>query len=488
VNLEMAKYDLGDTIAAISTAIGESGIGIVRLSGRDALGIADKIFISGDSKKPSDFKTYTTHYGWIVDASTEYRVQSTEQSKNTQRCKPQAPEDIIDEVILTVMRAPKSYTKEDVVEINCHGGIIALRRVLELVLEKGARLAEPGEFTKRAFLNGRIDLAQAEAVLDIIRAKTDSALKIGFAQLKGILSSKINKIRQNILEILATLEANIDFPEEQIDAVNPEKISQGLNSANNQLQEILNSASRGRILREGINVVICGRPNVGKSSLLNALLRQERSIVTHIPGTTRDTIEEVIDIQGIPIKIVDTAGIIEPKGLIEKKAIQRSQRYIGLADVIILLFDGSKRLARKDEVLTNKLKKKPLVAVINKIDLKQRIERAKVLKKFPRLIEISAKKMKNINRLEEAIVDLAYAGRLNNSSEPVLVSNLRHIEAMKEAQKFIVQALNSLDNDVSIEFIAQDLKEALVNLDGVVGESMPQDLLDKIFKQFCIGK
>jgi tRNA modification GTPase len=460
----MKSCDLNDTIVAISTPPGESGIGIVRISGKEALKVADKIFLSRDNRKSSEFKTYTTHYGWIMDKR-----------------------EIVDEVILTVMRAPRSYTKEDIIEINCHGGIVALRRVLDLVVENGCRLASPGEFTKRAFLNGRIDLAQAEAVLDVIRAKTDSALKVGAEQLRGRLSSQVNKMRKVLLDILSMLEANIDFPEEEIRPAEFKDIAQRLNHINNEMKSLLEAARFGRILREGIHVVICGRPNVGKSSLLNALLKQERSIVTAIPGTTRDTIEEVIDIKGIPIRIVDTAGILEPRDLIEKKAVQRSRRYIDLADLVILLFDGSERLSREDEVLMRKLRKKVVIAAINKTDLKQKIERGKILKRFKLVLDISAKKFKNINLLEEAIANAVYKGRVR-SSDSVMVSNLRHIVAIKEAQKLIAEAINSLDNKLSSEFIAQDIKEALSCLDNILGKKFSEDLLDKIFSQFCIGK
>jgi len=466
----MLRHDLDDTIAAISTPIGEAGIGIVRISGKDALKIADKIFTSKGNKKPSVFKTYTTHYGWIVEKS---RIEK--------------PVDIIDEVILTVMLAAKSYTREDIVEINCHGGIVALRRVLDLVLENGCRLAQPGEFTKRAFLNGRIDLAQAEAVLDIIRAKTDSALKIGVGQLKGALSKEINKVREALLGLLAVLEANIDFPEEEITTISLKEISEKLADINKEVRSILDSSGRARIFREGIHTVICGKPNVGKSSLLNALLKKERSIVTPIPGTTRDTIEEVIDIKGIPVRIVDTAGILEPRDLMEKKAVERAKKSIELADLVILLFDGSRRLSRDDRVLMQKLKKKPLIAVINKIDLKQKIQKEKVLKSFGQAIEISAKKLKNINLLEDAIANLVYKGEVAGS-EPMLVSNLRHIEALREAQKVIAGAINSVDNKLSLEFIAQDIKETVLHLDEISGKRFSEDLLDKIFSEFCIGK
>lgn len=463
----MQNVSLSDTIAAIATPIGESGIGIVRLSGKAALPIADKIFVSKEGRKPSEFKTYTVHYGWIA-----------------------GPEDsIIDEVILTVMRAPKSYTKEDIVEISCHGGIVALRRVLERVLENGCRLAEPGEFTKRAFLNGRIDLTQAEAVLDVIKAKTDSALKAGIAQLKGNLSRRINGIRQQLLDILSLLEANIDFPEEEINRVNPKDFLPGLNSINEDLNNIIAASKTGRIMREGISAVICGRPNVGKSSLLNALLKQERSIVTPVAGTTRDTIEEIIDIKGIPVRIVDTAGIIEPRDLIERKAVGRSKKYIDSADLIILVFDNSKKISKEDEVIIKRLKKKAIIAVINKIDLKPAIDREKISRRFSRVVELCARKMQNMGNLEDAIVGLVYKGHVK-SSEPALVSNLRHIESIKKTQKLIAEVVNSIDNNkvFYIELITQDIRDALGNLDYILGKRFSDDLLDKIFNEFCIGK
>jgi tRNA modification GTPase len=385
------------------------------------------------------------------------------------------------------MRSPRSYTKEDIVEINCHSGIVALRRALDLVLENGARLAQPGEFTKRAFLNGRIDLAQAEAVLDIIRAKTDSALEIGTEQLRGGLSIRINKAREALLGILSSIEAGIDFPEEEIGAVNSEDINKKLGRINDDLKAILNNSRQARILREGIHTVICGKPNAGKSSLLNALLKQERSIVTPVAGTTRDTIEEIIDIRGIPVRIVDTAGIIEPRDLIERKAVQRSRRCVRLADLVILVFDGSRRLSKEDEGLVRKLKKKPAIAIINKMDLKQRIEKGEIFKRFKYVIDISAKKLQNIGLLEDTLVNLIFNGKVK-SSEPLLVSNLRHIEAIKEAQKLVAEAADSLDNKLSLEFAAQEIKDALAHLDDILGKRFSEDLLDKIFADFCIGK
>ncbi|MDD5431705.1 MAG: tRNA uridine-5-carboxymethylaminomethyl(34) synthesis GTPase MnmE [Candidatus Omnitrophica bacterium] len=462
----MLNQGLNDTIVAIATGLGEAGIGIVRLSGKEALKIADSIFYSKNGKKPSTFKAYTMHYGWIVKGSSN---------------------NILDEVILTVMRAPKSFTKEDVVEINCHGGIVALRAVLDLVLENGARLAQPGEFTKRAFINGRIDLAQAEAVLDIIRAKTDSALKIGSEQLKGNLSKKINDLREELLDALTILEADIDFPEEEKNAINLKEVSEKLILVSTHLIEILDNSRCGKVAREGVHVVICGKPNVGKSSLLNALLKQERSIVTPVAGTTRDTIEEIIDIRGIPVRIVDTAGILEPRDLIEKKAVERSKQHIKLADLVIILFDASKKLTKEDKAVMEKLKNKQVIAVINKIDLKQVIDKDKISKRFHYCVGISAKKAKNLNLLEDAIVDLVYKGKVV-SPESVLVSNARHITELRASQKLIAQALDSLDNKMSLEFIAHDIKEAILRFDYILGKGFQEELLDKIFNEFCIGK
>lgn len=459
----MEKEDLTDTIAAISTPVGEGGIGIVRISGQNALKIADRIFVSSRGK-PSGFKTYTIHYGRIVKRDR-----------------------VIDEVILTVMRAPKTYTKEDVVEINCHGGIVALRDVLDLVLENGARLAHPGEFTKRAFLNGRIDLAQAEAVIDVIRAKTDSALRLGLNQLKGGLSGEINKYRESILDILVQLEASIDFPDEEISGKALKTLSREIEEISASLEDLIENSRSARILREGIHLVICGKPNVGKSSLLNTLLKEERAIVTPLAGTTRDTIEEIIDIKGIPVRIVDTAGILEPRDLIEKKALIRSRKEISAADLVIIVFDGSKRLSQEDSLLIKKLKRKTVIAVINKIDLKQKIEREKIVSAFKNVIDISAKRSRNITLLEKIVADLIYGGAVLNT-ESVMVGNLRHIQLIRKAQKNIAQASESLDNELSLEFIAQDLREALGFMDEILGKRFSADLLEKIFSEFCIGK
>ncbi len=455
---------LNDTIAAIATVVGESGIGIIRISGKRANAIADKIFVSKAGSKPSSFKTYTTHYGWVMSG-----------------------EQVVDEVILTVMRKPRSYTKEDIVEINSHGGIIPLRRILELVLDLGARLAQPGEFTQRAFLNGRIDLAQAEAVLDIIRAKTDSALVLSQKQLKGELSQKLNQLRKKLLNILSALEANIDFPDEDLGLLNIDKTVKAMIRLQSDLELLLDGSNQGRVFREGIKAVICGKPNVGKSSLLNALLKCERSIVTHIAGTTRDTIEDIIDIKGIPVRIIDTAGIIEPRDLIEKKAVARSHLYIKEADLILLILDGSRSLSSEDSTLMRKMELRPTLVLVNKIDLKQKIKYNDITGRFKQIVKISAKRKKNIDLLEKAIAESVFGGKIK-PNQPIYVTNLRHIQQLKKIQKLVSGAKNSIKSNLSLEFIAQDIKEALGCLDRIQGKHFSQALLDKIFSQFCIGK
>jgi tRNA modification GTPase len=472
----MSKEFLDDTIAAISTPVGEGGIGIVRLSGQDALKIADKIFLSKDGRKPSQFKTYTMHYGFIVEGVSS--------------CLPQGgfmKDKIIDEVILSVMRRPRSYTREDIVEINSHGGIVPLTKILDLALASGARLAEPGEFTKRAFLNGRLDLTQAEAVLDIIRAKTGAALSMGLGQLKGELGVSLGRIRQILLEALAILEAGIDFPEDEPAQINPEKVARGLALADKQAKGMLVDSSRSMVMREGLHVVICGRPNVGKSSLLNALLKRERSIVTPVAGTTRDTVEDIIDIRGIPVRIVDTAGILEPRDLIEKKAVAKAKEQIRLADLVLILFDASRKLSAQDQLLMRRLKNKQCIALINKIDLRPKLEKEKIAQAFSRVIEISARKFKNLDLLEDAIEDLVYRGKVICAGAQTL-SNLRHINGLRLCEKFIADSIKSLDNKLPPEFIAQDIKEAISELDQILGKSFSAQLLDKIFSEFCIGK
>jgi tRNA modification GTPase len=461
----MNRHGIEDTIAAAATAPGESGIGIIRISGAGALSVAGAVFACPSGRSPASFKSHTIHYGWITDAAGAR----------------------IDEVLLTMMRAPGTYTREDVVEINCHGGLLAMRRVLERVLESGCRIAEPGEFTRRAFTNGRIDLAQAEAVLDVIRAKTDAALKAGVAQLKGKLSSELGRVSSRLLEALAELEAGIDFCEEGVDARN-DGLSAKVRECADRLERVLDGCRRGRVLREGIKTVICGKANAGKSSLLNALLREERSLVTPIAGTTRDTIEEVIDIRGIPVRIVDTAGILEPRDLVEKKALERTRRSIGEADLVILVFDGARKLDADDRLLMRRLKGKNVIPVINKTDLKARVDRDAIAASFGEPVGLCAKSGKNIHGLEEAVVQAVCKGTEAPFAGAVFLSNQRHIQAVKKIKKLVEEAGDCLDNKLPPEFCAQNIKDAVAMLDELLGRRFSEELLDRIFSRFCIGK
>lgn len=476
----MLKNTLDDTIAAISTPIGKGGIGIVRLSGRDALDIADKIFLGRDSRKPSTFKTYTVHYGWIVKSNQKPVTRNQKKNKKLSA-------NIIDEVLLTVMRAPRSYTKEDIVEISCHSGIVVLREILDLVLSCGARLAEAGEFTKRAFLSGRIDLSEAEAVLDIINAKTNLALASAVNQLQGGLFKEIKSVTDKLLETIALLEANIDFPEEDIQEADKKKINRTIAITAENIDALLSSAKHGKVLREGISAVILGRANVGKSSLLNALLKEERAIVTPIAGTTRDAIEEILDLKGIPLKIADTAGIIEPRDLIEEKALSRTQSYFEKADLVLLVFDGTCSLTRQDIQLMGKAKRKHVIAVVNKSDLKARIDESRIKKHFRDVVKISALKHQGLKELEEKIIQLAWEGKIEPSSETV-VTNSRHVQELRSAAALLASAGESLKKGLSVEFIAEDLKACRNCLREITGESVRDDILEKIFSEFCIGK
>jgi len=464
-----------DTIVALSTPIGEGGIGIVRMSGPDALTIADKIFLSKDGKKPSGFKTYTIHYGHIVNNNTQYAIRTTQY-------------ETVDEVLLTVMRAPKSYTKENVVEINCHGGIRASKEVLDLVVACGARVAEPGEFTRRAFLNGRIDLAQAEGVLDVIRAKTDGAFKVARAQLEGEFSRKVRTLLNEVLDIASEVEASIDFPDEELDILT-DALRARCNKATHGVKELVDTFRHGAILREGILAVICGKPNAGKSSLMNLLLKRDRVIVTPIPGTTRDAVEEMIDIRGIPVRIVDTAGIAGSKQLLDKESVKKSKRYIKLADIVLLLLDGSRPFDAHDKALVKLIGNKKRIVVLNKTDLARKITQS-ALKKYvgkDAMVEISAKKRTNIDRLEQTIADVVWSGTFSQG-ESILVTNARHKELLDKACKNMLSVCKACADNAPPDLIAVDLKEASFNLGLIIGKSVSGDILDRIFEKFCIGK
>lgn len=460
-----------DTIVAISTAVGESAIGIVRLSGKDALKIGDTIFKGTNGVVPSRAPSHTVHYGWAVD-------KKGRTTHNTQR---------IDEVLLTVMRAPRTYTKEDIIEINCHGGARALRNILELVVRYGARLAEPGEFTKRAFLNGRIDLSKAEAVLDVIKAKTDAALKLGIEQLSGRLSHAIHDIRQELIGVLAHIEAAIDFSDEDIAPKKHSVLQRTLAAVIEQLEAIIRDSKKVDFFREGIKVVICGRPNVGKSSLLNALVRKERSIVTPVAGTTRDIIEEFIALDGIGIRLVDTAGMLKPKDLIEHHAIRLTKNSIALSDLVLLVFDGSQKLTQKDRQLMSELKNKDVIAVINKVDLPQQLSKQAMRRFFTHVVCVSSLTRKNLGTLEKAIVRFVYKGKIV-SSEGLVTTNARQINEVQKAKDLLVNARQGFVNRLSLEFVALDVKLALDCLDRITGEKVDDAILERIFGEFCVGK
>ena len=464
----MYKGTLEDTIAAPATPVGEGGIGIVRLSGAKALDIADEIFISKEGKKPSGYDTYSVHYGRIVEGA----------DNNT-----------IDEVLLTVMRAPKSYTKEDVIEINCHGGIQAVKNVLELVLKHGARLAEPGEFTKRAFLNGRIDLAGAEAVLDVIRAKTEGSLKAAIGQLEGRLSKDISDILDKLIDIASHIEAAIDFPDEQLDIIKEGEVALGMEELFNRVKGLIDSFSEGVVLREGVLAVICGKPNVGKSSLMNLLLKRDRVIVAPFPGTTRDTVEEMINLKGIPIRLADTAGIGAVKDALYKESSDKSKLYIERSDIALLMLDASTAIDEEDLAIARLVEGKRKIVIINKTDLDKKIDKKSLAGLFKKdvIIEISVEKKKNIELLERAILGAVYSGKFTQA-EGAIVTNARHKELLDKALGSISSACRLIKEQAHPELAAIDIKEAVYSLGLIIGRSVSDDILDRIFNNFCIGK
>ncbi|MDI6735301.1 MAG: tRNA uridine-5-carboxymethylaminomethyl(34) synthesis GTPase MnmE [bacterium] len=457
---------LNDTIAAISTPVGEGGIGIIRLSGQKAIEIAEKIFEGKD--RVSNFLTHTIHYGRIIDPTTS---------------------EILDTVLLSIMLAPKTYTCEDIVEINAHGGIIQLNRILETVLSSGARLAQPGEFTKRAFLNGRIDLSQAEAVVELIRAKTDLSAKFALSQLTGSLYQQISSLRQTIISLLAELEVSIDFYEEDIELITLEEVQQRLNKISLEIKKLIETAKYGRILQQGVITTIVGRPNVGKSSLLNTLVGKPRAIVTHVPGTTRDTIEEMIDIEGIPLKVIDTAGLRHTVDIVEEEGVRRAKEALNQADLVIFVIDGSVPLTVDDIRIMEELKAKEAILVINKCDLPSRVNVPEVAKHLPSkpIINLSVTKGSGLNQLKQTIKGIFFAGKLLSTDE-IIITNLRHKEALASAFENINSAIKGIGANLSFEFIAIDLRELLDNLGLIVGETVTEDILNEIFSNFCIGK
>lgn len=458
-----------DTIAAIATALGEGGIGIVRISGNEALSIADKIFVGKDKLAYS--RGYKLVYGKLYD-----------QERN-----------LIDEAIVAIMRGPKSYTSEDVVELQCHGGVIVLQRVLELVLNYGARLAEPGEFTKRAFLNGRIDLAQAEAVIDVIRSKTEASLDVAAKQLEGSLSRRIQDIREQLYDIIVRVEASIDFPEDDIPEVETIEIKKIIELAIKNIIKLIQTADNGKVFREGIKTVITGKPNVGKSSLLNRLLDDNRALVTDIPGTTRDVIEEILNLDGIPFRLLDTAGIRESDDKIEQLGVEKALGFIEEADLILHLLDISRPLDKQDLKLLNLTKQHQLVIVINKLDLDPQwagkeylITEGYVSEQTP-IVELSLENH-NIDSLTDTLINLIKSGMVNQNQESAIITRSRHKQALILAQKDLEQSLETVDQGLPLDLIAIGLQGALEHLGEITGETVRDNMIDRIFSQFCIGK
>lgn len=458
-----------DTIAAISTPMGEGAIGIVRLSGPDALSISDKVFKSPSGKKLTEVDSHTIHYGHIVDPKSN---------------------ETIEEVMVSVMKAPKTFTREDVVEINCHGGILSVNRVLQLVITNGARLAEPGEFTKRAFLNGRIDLSQAEAVMDLIRAKTDRAADVAIGQLEGRLSKLIQRLRQEILEVLAQVEVNIDYPEyDDVEEMTNKMFKQKALYVKKEIEKLLQTAQQGKILREGLQTVIIGRPNVGKSSLLNSFVQENKAIVTDIPGTTRDVIEEYVNVRGVPLKLIDTAGIRETEDIVERIGVERSRKVLQEADLILFLLNNNEELADEDRKLFETIQGMDAIIVINKTDLEQRIdiEEVKKLAGDRKIIHVSVKEEKGIEELEETISQMYMTGEIE-SDDFTYVSNARHVALLNQALQSINDALNALENEMPVDLVQIDMTKAWDLLGEIIGESIHDELINQLFSQFCLGK
>lgn len=455
-----------DTIAAIATAAGNSGIGIVRVSGDEAIDVVDRIFESvKKDKKLKNVRSHTIHYGNIVDNGK-----------------------IIDEVLVMVMKGPNSYTGEDVVEIDCHGGMIVIRKILELVIKNGARTAEPGEFTKRAYLNGRIDLSQAEAVMDVINAKNDFALNSSLEQLKGRVSDKIKKIRSDIIYHIAFIESALDDPEHiSLDGYDKE-ISKVLDNINSELEKLIENFDNGRIMTEGIKIVILGKPNAGKSSLLNLLLGEDRAIVTDIEGTTRDTLEESINFKGIHLNIVDTAGIRSTDDVVEKIGVDKAKELAKKGDLIIFVVDGSKEIDENDKEIIELIKDKQAIILLNKSDLDVVIDEDNLKKMVNRpVLTFSAKTCEGLDEFEEQIKELFYSGKVNYNDE-IYITNARHKEALLNTKNSIEQVINSVENQMPEDFYSIDLMDAYTYLGQIIGESVEDDLVNEIFSKFCMGK
>lgn len=454
-----------DTIAAIATAMSNSGIGIVRLSGDEAVSIIDKIFVMANHKKLADMPTHTIHYGHIKDG-----------------------DEVIDEVMVLLMKGPRSYTREDTVEIDCHGGVYVVKRVLETVLKNGARPAEPGEFTKRAFLNGRIDLSQAESVIDIIHSKNEFALKSSLSQLSGVVSNKIKDIRAMILHEIAFIETALDDPEHiSIDGYG-EKLNVIVNDAISKVQVLLKNSDNGKLLKEGISTVIVGKPNAGKSSLLNTLVGEERAIVTDIAGTTRDVLEEQINLNGIILNVIDTAGIRETDDVVEKIGVNKAKKYLEQADLVIYVVDTSTTLDENDFEIMEMLKNRQAIILLNKSDLIPLTTAEEISKHVDKkMIQISAKEQSGIDEFEDTIKEMFFTGEVSFNDE-VYITNIRHKNSLQEALSSLQLVLRSIEDKMPEDFYSIDLMNAYEELGTIIGEAVEDDLVNEIFSKFCTGK
>lgn len=455
------------TIAAIATPLGEGGLAVIRISGADALAVADKVFlpVGKSSRKPSAADTHTIQFGKIIRG-----------------------DQVIDEVLLAVLRAPRTFTREDTVEISCHGGLLPAKLVLDTILQNGACLAEPGEFTKRAFLNGRIDLAQAEAVADVIHSRTELALTAANEQLAGKLSQRINQVRDDLMHALAHVEAHIDFPDEDISPDTKENLLRRLEDGVAFMDELIHTANEGQLLRRGIRAAIIGRPNAGKSSLLNQLLGRDRAIVSHIPGTTRDTIEETANIRGLPVIFIDTAGLRESHDEIEREGIRRSRQSLAQAELILHVFDASEPLSDADKNYLAEFADKKRILVLNKTDLPTKLELPKEpIAHHAPLVTVSCTNGNGIEQLKDAIKSLIWAGEIKSEMLQVMI-NSRHQEALQRARVAVRAAADALAADATLELVAMDLRIGANAVGEVVGKTTTEDLLDVVFSTFCIGK
>lgn len=453
-----------DTIAGISTPRGEGGIGIIRISGTEAFEILEKIFVPKSKKKISELKNFSINYGHIVDR-----------------------EEVVDEVMVSIMKSPNTYTKEDIVEINCHGGFVITEKVLEVVLKNGARIAEAGEFTRRAFLNGRIDLTQAEAIIDIIHGKTEKAISLSLNQLRGDLKEQIEHLKKLILDVAAHINVVLDYPEEGIDDPLPQNLVDNLKEVVDTTNTLISSYDKGKLIKEGIKTGIVGKPNVGKSSLLNSILREERAIVTHIPGTTRDIIEEVVNLKGIPLILVDTAGIRKTDDIVENIGVEKSKKILQEADLILFVIDGSRELDEEDLKIYDSIQSDNVIGILNKIDVEKIADISK-LTKIKKWIEISAMKNIGIDEMEEKIYRHIISENIEDSSQKLTITNVRHKSALEKTKQSVENMFETIDGGLPMDLLAVDIKGALDSLSEITGEISSEDLLEHIFSNFCVGK